>query len=317
MPDGYAFTLYKAGRGTDALDSDVFPSTGQTDCWDLESDGYGTVVWNAGITPLSSEVVTSSSPTKKPTVRPTTPKPSSSSTSGSTARPTVASTTAQETCTSLQPAGTDTASPGTGLIGGFAFLDSDNDGSRDEDEPAVTDINVRLYSCAPPSAMTEHLKRDANDVLLAMDRTDVNGFYSFQNLASGFYRVNIQPPSGYAFSSAWIGSTDEQGELTNANADSTIDPATGSTPCFELMDGGELISWSFGMRESASSTSKPTVAATPQPSQMPGSLPQTPSKLGSVVISGFVFQDLNNNGKFNQGQGEGAVPNVQIGLFFL
>jgi len=79
-----------------------------------------------------------------------------------------------------------------------------------------------------------------------------------------------------------------------------VNPETGSTECFRLGDGGGSatdISWNVGL-----------VAAVDvaEPSRSPSSDP--------VVISGFVFHDVNNNGYLEDGE-DGGVFGVQVALF--
>ena len=65
--------------------------------------------------------------------------------------------------TSSQPiSNEDTSTSGSsGIIGGYAFLDTNNDGNRDTDnttattgssEESMSNVNVQLYTCTPPSS---------------------------------------------------------------------------------------------------------------------------------------------------------------------
>lgn len=97
----------------------------------------------------------------------------------------------------------------------------------------------------------------------------------------------MQPLPGHRLSSAWTGGGDE-------DADSAVDPATGSTDCFRIGAGAAAdISRSVGL-----------VLRTP--TRAPSSDP--------VVISGFVFHDVNGDGYLEDGEGDG-LPGVRAALF--
>lgn len=254
LPSGYGFSPA-------SKDSDV-DEEGETSCWDLDVDGVGGIVWNAGIT-SAAVTATTSNPTNRPTTNRPTMQPSS--------QPSVA----------------------LSIVGGYAFFDADDNGLRDSDttlEPAMSNINVRLFSCDVTSD-------GSDDVMLAVGRTNSQGIYNFLNLSRGYYRVNAQAPSGYVFSSVWSGVRDSSGILTNPSVDSTVDPATGNTQCFALAKGDKELDWSFGLKYEAdvSSSTKPSSNST------------------AVVISGFVFHDENNDGYYDAG--EEALSKVNAALF--
>lgn len=78
--------------------------------------------------------------------------------------------------------------PGTGRIGDLVWIDSDGDGTRDNNgcrgsESGLPNATVRLY--------------DANGYLIGTDVTDCNGYYGFTQLLAGTYTVVVTPPSGY------------------------------------------------------------------------------------------------------------------------
>jgi SdrD B-like domain len=78
--------------------------------------------------------------------------------------------------------------PGTGRIGDLVWIDSDADGTRDNDgcrgsESGLPNATVRLF--------------DVNGSLIGTDVTDCNGRYEFTGLFAGTYSVVVTPPSGY------------------------------------------------------------------------------------------------------------------------
>lgn len=151
---GYAFA-------PPSRDSDVDPASGRTACWDVNVDGSGAVVWNAGITAaIAPPPPTTVAPTAGPTVRPTVRLTAGPTTEPSAARPVPAGPKTTTTTTS-SPTGT------SGIVGGYAFFDANDDGVRDSGDGAATNVNVRLFSCsldAEAAAVPERL--------LAVDRTD-------------------------------------------------------------------------------------------------------------------------------------------------
>ncbi len=83
----------------------------------------------------------------------------------------------------------DPVSVAGGVIGGQAFYDTDNDGTRDENvhvAHGVPGINVWLFSCDPPHPAS-----------LAHFRTLSNGIFRFVNLPIRTYYVVVQPPTEY------------------------------------------------------------------------------------------------------------------------
>ena len=244
-------------------DSDV-NTDGATDCIEV-NDGLQALVY-AGLTqPIATRVT--ESPTTKPTLRPTI-----SSTAKATAKP--------------APTGSSFSG---GLIGGYSFRDVKDDGIRPIIllEPAVPNVNIRLYSCNLPD--------NQDDELLAIQRTDSQGFYSFRNLFKGSYRVDVSPPNGFKHGTVWTG--------IDESVDNSIDPATGSTVCFSLNGDETDISYDIALVADSSTTNEPT---------------QTPANdsFGStVIVSGFVFYDVDNDGYFDPVDKETPLPGLQAALF--
>ena len=265
-----------------SIDSDVDPTSGKSACWDIDVDGRGSIIKNAGIT--MTEKVAVEEATKTPTTTPTaSPSPQQTSEEG-------------------------TESPGSGssgtiIIGGYAFLDANDNGNRDSDaEVSVGDVELWLFSCAPPSSSssssssiaqgflggpssaggTSNAQQEQEQQPLATQRTNAQGLYNFINLSPGnYYEVEVIPPVGYKLSSS---SSSGGGDEVDG-VDNDFDPSTGRTVCFELVGGGEAdISWNVGL-----------------------------VPVEDVVISGLVYDDINNNGSFEDG--EPALPDVKVALF--
>jgi len=116
---------------------------------------------------------------------------------------------------------------GTGIIGGQAYIDNNNDGIKDNTitstnaastiTSAVNNlfndklrlISVSLYTCNSLSSS------DTEGVKLATSKLSSTGMYSFANLISGDYYISASlPPENedddgvmYKFSSVWIGNS--------------------------------------------------------------------------------------------------------------
>jgi hypothetical protein len=293
LSTGFTFTPTLLGSGVN--------SEGQTACWDLQANGRGSIVWNAGVMNASNSTQDFTDPpvTSPPTNAPVTQT--------STSQPSISN--------AASTLSTTTPTSSAGIIGGYAFFDSDDNGVRYPDttvEPVMTNINVELYSCGNTASSFD------DDTKLAVDRTNGQGLYAFRNLTSGYYRVNVEVPAGYVLSSVWSGKTDSDGELTNPVVSSTVNPETGTTPCFRVIRGTNDLSWGIGLKYDTDASTvdapvaSPVSGGTPSPSMVASS--QTGSNSTVIAISGFVFYDKDDNGYFNESEEE-AISNVDVALF--
>lgn len=277
LPSGYTFSPAVSGSDVNSL--------GETACWDLEENGRGSIVWSAGVLKANTST---SSPVNLPTSSaPTSQSPSKSPTLGPSA------------------AATNEPAPSSGLVGGYAFFDANDDGlqSMEAVEPFMTNIDVELFACGSTAANFN------DDTKLAADKTNAEGMYSFRNLTSGFYRVNVTTPEGYEFSQVWSGNR-ENGELTDPDADSTVDPDVGSTPCFRVIQGNTDLSWSFGL---TSDDLSPVIQTPELQTNSPVTSPAVSSD-ANIAISGAVFLDSNKNGFYEEIEEE-ALSSVDVALF--
>ncbi|MFH0736664.1 MAG: SdrD B-like domain-containing protein [bacterium] len=110
-------------------------------------------------------------------------------------------------------------------LGNKVFLDLDQDGIQDTNEPGVADVNVKLYN--------------SSNVFIAEMQTSNTGIYSFLNLTPGDYYVKFGLPAGYAFTLKDQGSNNE--------LDSDVDPTTGKTVVTTLSNGETDNSWDAGI----------------------------------------------------------------------
>jgi len=116
-------------------------------------------------------------------------------------------------------------------VGDKVWFDEDKDGIQDDGENGISDVTVKLYTCA--------------DVLAGTTTTDGNGIYLFSNLNSADYYVQVTLPAGYSVSPKDAGSDDTK--------DSDIDPSTGKTACFTLAPGQNDNTRDAGLYESPAS----------------------------------------------------------------
>ncbi len=225
-------------------------------------------------------------------------------------------------------------------VSGVVFLDSDGDGLVDSNSSSATSFGsaavelggmaVDLYDCA----------ESENPVWLLMERTNSSGYYEFDSMdlmtrleerGTSLIRVVITLPdslSDYAFSPT--------------SRDSDFDP-NGQTNCLDLdADGKQSILWNAGITNAAAIVSTTTVKPSRRPTRRPTAKPSsksygvvedaanasTPSPTpstsisstttslinnSSVIISGLVFHDVNNNGYFDFHE-ETTLSDVQVEL---
>jgi len=69
------------------------------------------------------------------------------------------------------------------FIEGYVFLDFNQDGERQPEEPGIPGVTVQITPLADPQPLTVV--------------TDLLGYYRVEDLAAGAYRVEAHPPAGY------------------------------------------------------------------------------------------------------------------------
>lgn len=119
-------------------------------------------------------------------------------------------------------------------ISNYFWFDLDADGVRDLDEPPVVAGTVELLD------PNEDPATDADGAEVVSVTTDADGFFRFDNLLPGDYRLRFTPPPGYTFTTV---GTDDSDADSNAERDgltavftvagqptgSTVDDTDGST----------------------------------------------------------------------------------------
>ncbi|GJM62740.1 SdrD B-like domain-containing protein [Persicobacter diffluens] len=149
-------------------------------------------------------------------------------------------------------------------IGNFVWYDLDRDGIQDPGEEGVAGVTVNLLA--------------GDGTFISTVNTDANGYYLFDNLAPGDYKVEFDLgtlPTDYVTSPKDSGSDDE--------SDSDADASTlGMTPVVTLGPGDENLSLDLGIN------------------------------LPSASIGDFVWYDLDRDGI--QDEGEEGVPGITVQL---
>lgn len=106
----------------------------------------------------------------------------------------------------------------TGSISGFSWIDSNNNGLQDEDEPALPDVAVNLF--------------DADGNLVADAASDADGLYSFEEVVAGQdYYLIFTPSTEYQIT---------QMDAGDDALDSDADPESGQTDSLALEEDLDL-----------------------------------------------------------------------------
>jgi len=91
-------------------------------------------------------------------------------------------------------------------VSGNVYFDANNNGTRDSGETPLADVPIRLW--------------DESGNVIASTQTNQQGFYSFNNLRPGIYRITEQTPVGYIPGRASVGSlggqTDSSGDVISS-----------------------------------------------------------------------------------------------------
>ncbi len=154
-----------------------------------------------------------------------------------------------------------------GALGNYVWLDADKDGIQDANEVGVAGVTVTLY--------------DNSNVVLGTTTTDGQGFYIFNNLPAGDYKVGFSDlPDGYTLTSQDIGA--------NNGIDSDPNPATGLTGTITLGVGQVNLTVDAGIHYGGGNNAT--------------------ASLGDIV-----WYDLNLDGI--QDAGEQGAPGVTVTLY--
>ena len=196
---------------------------------------------------------------------------------------------------------TNTPPPsGTALIGDRVWNDLNVNGVQDIGERGVANVTLDLLAgCSGVTVITGRT-------------TNVNGAYSFANLAAGQYRVRIVIPSGF--------SVTFKDAIQDDDYDSDFE-FTGESICITLLAGEQNGRIDAGITQGVVPTPTPTntptpipPTATPTPTNTPTPIgpTATPTRSGTGILGDRVWNDVNVNGV--QDIGEPGVAGVTVDL---
>lgn len=188
-------------------------------------------------------------------------------------------------------------------LGSTVFIDANNNGLFDGNESPIAGVNVDLVN--------------AQGVVLHTHTTNALGVYTFTGLAPGDYKVRINQ-SNFTQSGLLIGYTSSTG--TNGSATGNFEGASTPDPDAnpnDNDDNGQVVGTlgNGGVIETAlvtlTANGEPTNDGDPEPD------PNTNLSVDLGVFRKFsignvVFNDLNNNG--TQDSGDGGIANVSVRL---
>ena len=180
------------------------------------------------------------------------------------------------------------AAAGTASIGDRIWNDKNGNGVQDGGvEKGISGVQVELFSSC------------SGNTLLRTATTNVNGNYTFKNLADGSYYLRVYLPTNYQFTS--------QNAIVDEDYDSDVD-ASGYSHCITLTTNQKLINIDSGLVLATVSlpTATPTATKTPVPTA-------TPTPAGNASIGDLIWHDTNGNGV--KDIGEPGVSGVQVKLF--
>ena len=128
-----------------------------------------------------------------------------------------------------------------GAVGDYVWYDDDHNGIQDENEKGVANVPVVL------EMNTSENGRD-NDawVVVGETVTDENGYYIFENLDAGYYRVRFQIPEDYV-NTRYNRGTGENGDEIDSDASRETQDRWYYTSNFYLEQGERDMTWDAGI----------------------------------------------------------------------
>lgn len=173
-------------------------------------------------------------------------------------------------------------------LGNLVWSDTNDNGTRDSGEAGIPNVPVRLINCADQS-------------LLDSTSTDVNGIYTFTNMISGTYCVQIVVATGFS-------STDI---ATTANPNNNVDNDDNGLGALAGVVTSNPINVTPGSPGALNNNIiSNATGSTTNPTMDFGVRPPTTVTAG---LGDFVWHDLNRNGI--QDPGEPGVPGVTVTLY--
>ncbi len=186
-------------------------------------------------------------------------------------------------------------------VGSFAFWDLNTDGVRDNAETGAANVAVQLLQ---------------NGSVVTTTTTNAQGNYSFTGLAPGAYSVKFIPANGTLFTTEGVGN--------NPAVNSDVNPATGTSPVFNLTSGENDSSVDAGLLPIELSIVKSVNNSTPVVgtnvnftitlSNATGVSPATGVAVSDVLPAGLTFVSATPaQGTYSSSTGVWAVGNLASG----
>jgi len=118
-----------------------------------------------------------------------------------------------------------TGSNATASVGSRVWLDANQNGIQDPGEGNILGVKVHLFT--------------ADGMFVATQITDANGEYLFTGLPAGEYYIEFELPEGFTVTAQNAGISDE--------IDNDVDPITGRTEVFTLIEGEQNPTLDIGL----------------------------------------------------------------------
>lgn len=177
-------------------------------------------------------------------------------------------------------------------VGNLVWNDANNNGLVDVGEPGIANASVRLFADANADGVPD-------GSVLATQLTDKNGNYLFTGLSPGSYVVEVLDPAGF------VPSSGKNGSLTSG----PYEPAPAVNGDIDNDDNGSLVVGQPGRVRSSTIT----LTSGQEPSdQGYTNLTVDFGYFRPLSLGNLVWNDSNNNGKFDTG--EKGLSDVQVEL---
>jgi len=179
-------------------------------------------------------------------------------------------------------------------VGNLVWFDLDKDGQQELGEPGISGATLTLYNDA---GTTRSL--DAYRDTVAIQTTGVNGQYEFINLLPRDYNIGVSVPSGQGYITT-SGGLDADLDASNTDSNGiVVRSQTTTSPRFTLAPNTEPTTDGGGTPDGLNADDDN------------GNLSVDFGFIKPIAVGNVVFNDLNNNGRHDVGEGMNGVT-VQL-----
>ena len=205
--------------------------------------------------------------------------------------------------------------PGLSL-GSTVFADLNNNALQDMGEMGIPGVDVTLYTESDPIGAP-----GVFDSIVSTQPTGPMGDYLFDMLAPGNYIVGVSPSDEFPISSSGgepdadgpggIGvDGDDNGEFSDLMGGTMVEPGMDVFSGIVMLSGGDEPTFADG--ETAQGAEQDGVDGSA--SDANGNMTVDFGFFPGLSIGSTVFNDLDNDGIYEPGDGETAIPGVQVAL---